>query len=217
MNTAFVQPAEREQVLKLAAVGGLRAFAFLVKPFEDFVSLAPAVLFAGAKLRRQAQVLGLLLRADANVITAPTMIGSVDPFAGSGKLRLRGTVATRKLGAAPGISRPRCKPSSLRAGGWSRRPDRSSIPRPHRAVHDSARSGSAPSCSARWRYSMALPLNSSRDDSSLAGWRALARRCGDRCGARPHAEPARRVPRSCGAQLRAARTDRGASRSPAQN
>ena len=67
MDAALVQPAVREQVLKLAAIGGLGALAFLVKALEDFVSLAAAVLLACAQLRRQAQVLGLLLRADANV------------------------------------------------------------------------------------------------------------------------------------------------------
>jgi len=40
----------------MAAVGRLGTFAFLVEAFEDFVSLATAVLFAGAKLRRKAQV-----------------------------------------------------------------------------------------------------------------------------------------------------------------
>jgi hypothetical protein len=62
VNAALVQPAEREQVLKLAAIRRLRALAFFVKPFEDFVSLATAVLLAGAKLSRQAEILGLLLR-----------------------------------------------------------------------------------------------------------------------------------------------------------
>ncbi len=32
-----------------------------MEPFENFVALAAAVLLAGAKLRRQAQVVGLLL------------------------------------------------------------------------------------------------------------------------------------------------------------
>jgi hypothetical protein len=67
MHAAPVQPTIREQVLKLASIGGLGAFAFLVEPFKDFVALAAAVLLAGAKLGRQTQVLGLLLRADANV------------------------------------------------------------------------------------------------------------------------------------------------------
>ena len=67
MDAALVQPTERQQVLKLAAVGRLGTFAFLVEPFEDFVALAAAVLLAGAKLGRQAEVLGLLLRADAYV------------------------------------------------------------------------------------------------------------------------------------------------------
>jgi hypothetical protein len=67
VDAALVQPAEREQVLKLAAICRFRALAFLVESFEDFVSLAAAVLFARAKLCRQAEILGLLLRADANV------------------------------------------------------------------------------------------------------------------------------------------------------
>ena len=67
VHAALVQPTVREQVLELAAIRGLGALAFLVEPFEDFVALAAAVLLAGTKLRRQAQVLGLLLRADPNV------------------------------------------------------------------------------------------------------------------------------------------------------
>ena len=67
MDAALVQAAVCEQFLELAAIRGLRALAFLVEPFENFVALTAAVLLAGTKLRRQAQVLGLLLRADANV------------------------------------------------------------------------------------------------------------------------------------------------------
>jgi hypothetical protein len=67
LHVPLVQPAEGEQILKLAAVGRLGAFAFLVEPFEDVVALPPAVLLASAQLGRQAQVLRLLLRADANV------------------------------------------------------------------------------------------------------------------------------------------------------
>jgi hypothetical protein len=44
MDAALVQPAIREQVLKLAAVGGLGALALFVESFEDFVSLAATVL-----------------------------------------------------------------------------------------------------------------------------------------------------------------------------
>ena len=67
VHAALVQAAEREQLLKLAAVGRLRALAFLVEAFEDLVALAAAVLLARAELRRQAEILGLLLRADANI------------------------------------------------------------------------------------------------------------------------------------------------------
>jgi hypothetical protein len=67
VHAALVQPAVREQVLELAAIGGLGALAFLVKAFEDFVALAAAVLFAGPKLGRQTEILSLLLRAHADV------------------------------------------------------------------------------------------------------------------------------------------------------
>ena len=67
VNLALVRPAVLQQILKLTAVRGLGALAFFVEPFEDLVALAAAILFAGAQLRWQAEVLGLLLRADANV------------------------------------------------------------------------------------------------------------------------------------------------------
>jgi hypothetical protein len=57
VDAALVQSAEREQVLKLATVGGLGALAFLVEPFENFVALAAAVLLARAQLGRQAEIL----------------------------------------------------------------------------------------------------------------------------------------------------------------
>jgi hypothetical protein len=44
MYATLVQPSVREQVLKLAAIRGLRALAF-VEAFEDLVALAAAVLF----------------------------------------------------------------------------------------------------------------------------------------------------------------------------
>jgi hypothetical protein len=40
LNAALVQTAVSEQLLKLAAIRGLRALAFLAEPFEDLVSLA---------------------------------------------------------------------------------------------------------------------------------------------------------------------------------
>jgi hypothetical protein len=60
MDTALVQAAKREQLLKLAAVRGLGTFAFFVEAFENVVALAAAVLFARAELGWQAKVLGLL-------------------------------------------------------------------------------------------------------------------------------------------------------------
>jgi hypothetical protein len=49
MHAAFIQTAVREQVLKLAAVRGLGALAFLVKAFEDLIALAAAVLSSQAR------------------------------------------------------------------------------------------------------------------------------------------------------------------------
>src|SRR5688572_19943776 len=54
-------------MLELASIRRFGALAFLVEPFEALVALAAAILFARAQLRWQAEVLGLLLRADANV------------------------------------------------------------------------------------------------------------------------------------------------------
>jgi hypothetical protein len=65
MDAAFIQPAERQQILKLAAIGGLGAFAFLVKAFENLVALATTVLLARAKLSRQAEILGVDQHVDA--------------------------------------------------------------------------------------------------------------------------------------------------------
>ena len=50
-----------------SSVGRLGALSLLLKTLEDFETVAPTVLLASAKLRRQAEVLGLLFRADANV------------------------------------------------------------------------------------------------------------------------------------------------------
>jgi hypothetical protein len=60
MHAALVQPAVREQVLKLAAIRGLGALAFLVKAFEDLVALAATVLLTASELGRQAEIFGLL-------------------------------------------------------------------------------------------------------------------------------------------------------------
>src|SRR5260370_38213178 len=64
---ALVGAAVVQQLLQFGAVCGVRALAFLPEPLDDFVSLTPAVLLACAELRPQAQILGLLLRAHANV------------------------------------------------------------------------------------------------------------------------------------------------------
>ena len=67
VDLALVCAAVLQQRLELTAVRGLGALAFFVEAFEDLVALPTAVLLAGAQLRRQTEVLGLLLRADANV------------------------------------------------------------------------------------------------------------------------------------------------------
>ena len=67
VDLALVRAAVLQQRLELAAVRGLGALAFFVEAFEDLVALPAAVLLARAELRRQTEVLGLLLRADANV------------------------------------------------------------------------------------------------------------------------------------------------------
>jgi hypothetical protein len=47
-----------------------------VESFEDFVSQAATVLFARGKPCRQAEILGLLLRADANVDDRADMVSA---------------------------------------------------------------------------------------------------------------------------------------------
>jgi hypothetical protein len=66
MHTALVQAAIHEQALELAAVRGLGTLALFVEAFENLAALTAAVLFARVELRWQTEVLGLLLRADAN-------------------------------------------------------------------------------------------------------------------------------------------------------
>jgi hypothetical protein len=67
LDGSLVLAAELEQLLELGAVGGFRALAFLAEAREHFEALALAVLLAGLELRRQTEVLGLLLGADAHV------------------------------------------------------------------------------------------------------------------------------------------------------
>ena len=61
VDAALVQSAERQQVLTLAAIGGLDALGFLVKPFEDFIVLAAAVTdCASARKRLDADLSGVV-------------------------------------------------------------------------------------------------------------------------------------------------------------
>src|SRR3954468_3092854 len=66
-TVSFVRPAELQQFLEFGAVGGLRALPFLAESREDVEGQALAVVLAALQLRRQTQVLGLLLGADAHV------------------------------------------------------------------------------------------------------------------------------------------------------
>ncbi|PYR07982.1 MAG: hypothetical protein DMF99_20795 [Acidobacteria bacterium] len=67
LDGAFVCAAKLQQLLQFGAIGGLRALAFLAESREDVEGLALAVVLAGLQLRRQTEVLGLLLGADAHV------------------------------------------------------------------------------------------------------------------------------------------------------
>ena len=67
VDLALVGTTVLEKILELATIGRLRALAFFVKALLDFISLPSAILLTGAELGRQAEVLSLLFRADANV------------------------------------------------------------------------------------------------------------------------------------------------------
>ncbi len=67
VDAALVRAAERQQPLQFGAVRRLRALALFLEAREDVEPFATAVVFAGAELGRETQVLGLLLRADADV------------------------------------------------------------------------------------------------------------------------------------------------------
>ena len=97
VNLALVRPAVLQQSLQLTAVGGLCALAFFLEPFEDLVALPAAVLFARTKLRGQAEVLGLLLRADANVDHRADHRRQLRPIRG------RGQGVSPRHGVYPGI------------------------------------------------------------------------------------------------------------------
>ena len=58
---------ERQQALQLSPISGSSAFALLDESLDDLKPLACAVVVAGAELRWQTEVFGLLLRAHPNV------------------------------------------------------------------------------------------------------------------------------------------------------
>ena len=66
-HSAFVRPAEVEELLEFGAIRGLRALAFLAESCENFEPLTLAVFLARLQLRGQTQILGLLFRADPDV------------------------------------------------------------------------------------------------------------------------------------------------------
>ena len=99
VNLALACPAVLQQVLKLTAVGGLGALAFLVESFEDLVALAATVLVASAQLCRKAEVLGLLFGAHANVDHCADHQRQIRPNRG------RGQGVSRRHGDYPGIRR----------------------------------------------------------------------------------------------------------------
>ena len=82
MDLPLVRPAVLQEVLQFAPVRRLGALALLMEALEDFESLASAVLFARTKLRGQAQILGLLLRAHAHVDHRADHIWQLSPITG---------------------------------------------------------------------------------------------------------------------------------------
>ncbi len=67
LHAALVRAAELQEPLQLRAIRSLGALAFLAEPLEDVEPLTFAVLLTGLELRRETQVLGLILGADADV------------------------------------------------------------------------------------------------------------------------------------------------------
>ncbi len=82
VDLALVCAAVLQQRLELTAVRRLGAFAFFMEAFEDLVALPPAVFLAGTELGRQTEILGLLLRADANVDYRADHLGQLRPVSG---------------------------------------------------------------------------------------------------------------------------------------
>jgi hypothetical protein len=86
LDAAFARPAEVQELLKFGAVSRLRALAFLSKSRDNSEALTLAVFLARLELGREAEILGLLFRADADVDDEPTIGCSLDPFASRGKV-----------------------------------------------------------------------------------------------------------------------------------
>jgi len=61
LDGALVLRAKLQQLLEFGAIGGLRALAFRAESRAYVEALALAVFLAGLQLRRQTEVLGLLL------------------------------------------------------------------------------------------------------------------------------------------------------------
>ncbi|HEX7087151.1 MAG TPA: hypothetical protein VF198_12365 [Vicinamibacterales bacterium] len=82
MDLALVRSAVLQQRLQLAADRRLGALALFVEALADLVAVPAAVLLAGAELRGQTEVLGLFLRADANVDHRADHLGQLSPVSG---------------------------------------------------------------------------------------------------------------------------------------
>ena len=77
-----MRAAVLQEILQLAAVSRLGALTVLMETRKDFKAVASAILFTSAQLCRQAQVLGLLLRADANVDHRADHLGQLSAIIG---------------------------------------------------------------------------------------------------------------------------------------
>src|SRR5688572_9828072 len=126
MHAALVQSTVREQVLKLAAIRGLGALAFLVKAFEDLVTSAATVFLAGTSECQPKRQLNLAVgpgRTGDRCYIPGTHSGSGESELGSVK-RIEHFRAERKFPLLP-------QPKTLGQGQVDVRPSRSAehVPR----------------------------------------------------------------------------------------
>ena len=135
-----------------------------LEAFENLVALPAAVLLAGAELGRQTEILGLLLRADANVDHRADHLGSLAPFPAAGKIRRRGMARSVECDrpATPGRSQCAIASAWRAIDRAPRRPSSASASSPsnsrHRAIGDRFRT-----CFRTFGTSMALPHDGDRE------------------------------------------------------